>query len=372
MRLLKWLLVGYCALAGAAQAAIVIGQSVPLTGVASGYGRGMAEGAAAYFTSVNEHGGINGEEVKFISYDDAFDTRRTIANTRKLIDQDKAVALLGYYSSEGIVELMTHRWLDAAGIPMVGVASGVHSIRTPGSPYVFHTRAGQREEVEKLLSQMHGLGIDKVGVFYQDDSFGHEGLDAAKEAAKTNNIQIVALASYVATKIDMTAAAQKMADANPPAILMISITKPAGAFIKALREQGCGSVLYQTSTVDFEQLVKDVGANTAHGLAITQVYPYPWDSRNKLIREFRQAMHDYEPKSEAGYAALEGYIDAKVLTDAIHRAGPGADRAHIYSALNGLGELDYAGFRLNLTQGHHDGSKFVDLTIINEKGELSR
>jgi ABC-type branched-subunit amino acid transport system substrate-binding protein len=248
----------------------------------------------------------------------------------------------------------------------------VSSIRNPGSPYVFHTRAGQRDEINKLISQMHGLGIEEIGVFYQDDSFGREGLDAAKDAAKANNVKITALASYLSNKLDMSAAAEKMANANPAAILMISITKPAGAFIKALRDQGCGSVLYQTSAVDFEQLSKDIGASSAHGLAIAQVYPYPWDSRNKLIREFRQAMHDYDANASTGYAAMEGYINAKILSDAIKKAGPNPDRNRIYASLSSMGDVDYAGFRLNFTPSRRDGSRFVDLTIINEKGELSR
>ncbi|WP_374354226.1 ABC transporter substrate-binding protein [Chitinimonas sp.] len=372
MRRWKLLLLGLFALSGAAQAAIVIGQSVPLTGVASGYGKGLAEGAAAYFNTLNSKGGINGEEVRFISYDDAFDTQRTLANTRKLIDKDKAVALLGYYGEDAVIELMSHRWLEGAGIPLVGVASGVRMIRVPGSPNVFHSRASQRDEIAKMVTQMHGLGIDKIGVFYQDDGFGREGLDAAKEAAKANNMQITVQASYLTNKLDMKAAAEKMANANPPAILMISITKPAGAFIKELREAGCGSVLYHTSTVDFEQLVKDIGAGTAHGLAIAQVYPYAWDSRNKLIREFRQAMQDYDANATISYAALEGYINAKLLSDAIKRAGSGSDRAKVLAALTNLGEVDYQGFHVTFGPNRREGSKFVDLTIVNVKGELSR
>jgi ABC-type branched-subunit amino acid transport system substrate-binding protein len=366
------MVLGILALTGTAQATIVVGQSAPLTGVASGYGKGMAEGAAAYFNTLNSHGGINGEDVRFISYDDGYDTQRTLANTRKLIDKDKAVALMGYYSADAVIELMTHRWLDSAGIPLVGVSSGVKLIRTPGSSFVFHSRASQHDEIAKLVAQMHGLGIDRIGVFYQDDDFGREGVDAAKEAAKANNMQVVALASYLTNKLDMSAAAEKMANANPPAILMVSITKPAGAFIKALREQGCGSVLYHTSTVDYQQLVKDIGPDAAHGLAIAQVFPYAWDSRNKLIREFRQAMQEYEGGGQVNYASLEGYINAKLVADAIRRAGSGADRAKVLAALSNQGETDYSGFHITFAPNRREGSKFVELTIINEKGELSR
>ncbi|MDN3576744.1 ABC transporter substrate-binding protein [Chitinimonas viridis] len=368
------ILLALCLMGSAAQAAIVVGQSAPLTGVAGEYGRHLSEGAKAYFLSLNKQsGGINGEQVKHIVYDDGFDAKRTLDNTRKLIDQDKAVALMGYFGADGTYELLRRSWLEQAGIPLVGLTSGASSVRDAASPYIFNTRAGQQDEVIKLVTQMKRLGIDRFGVLYQDDAFGRDGLKVAQAEAKKAGLSIVATGSYKANTLTVESAAKKLAEANPPAILMISITKPTGAFIKAFRGLGGGAILYHTSTVDFDELVREVGAELAHGLAIAQVYPYPWDNQNKLIREYRTAMAEYaSTKTPISYASLEGFIMAKLVAEAIGRAGPSPSRSRVFQALSNLGEVNYGGFRIGYSPTDRAGSRFVELTIINQKGELSR
>jgi len=368
------ILLALCLMGSAAQAAIVVGQSAPLTGVAGEYGRHLSEGAKAYFLSLNKQsGGINGEQIKHVVYDDGFDAKRTLDNTRKLIDQDKAVALMGYFGADGTYELLRRSWLDQAGIPLVGLTSGASSVRDAASPYIFNTRAGQQDEVIKLVTQMKRLGIDRFGVLYQDDAFGRDGLKVAQAEAKKAGLGIVATGSYKANTLAVESAAKKLAEANPPAILMISITKPTGAFIKAFRGLGGGAILYHTSTVDFDELVREVGAELAHGLAIAQVYPYPWDNQNKLIREYRTAMAEYaSAKTPISYASLEGFIMAKLVAEAIGRAGPSPSRSRVFQALSNLGEVNYGGFRIGYSPTDRTGSRFVELTIINQKGELSR
>lgn len=368
------ILLALCLMGSAAQAAIVVGQSAPLTGVAGEYGRHLSEGAKAYFQSLNKQsGGINGEQVKHIVYDDGFEAKRTLDNTRKLIDQDKAVALMGYFGADGTYELLRRSWLEQAGIPLVGLTSGASSVRDAASPYIFNTRAGQQDEVIKLVTQMKRLGIDRFGVLYQDDAFGRDGLKVAQAEAKKAGLGIVATGSYKANTLAVDSAAKKLAEANPPAILMISITKPTGAFIKAFRGLGGGAILYHTSTVDFDELVREVGAELAHGLAIAQVYPYPWDNQNKLIREYRTAMAEYaSAKTPISYASLEGFIMAKLVAEAIGRAGPSPSRSRVFQALSNLGEVNYGGFRIGYGPTDRAGSRFVELTIINQKGELSR
>ncbi|WP_269533552.1 ABC transporter substrate-binding protein [Chitinimonas sp. BJYL2] len=373
-RLNKVWLLALCMATSLTHAEIVIGQSAPLTGLAATYSRHLSNGAKAYFNWLNKQGGINGEQVKFVVYDDGNEFPRVLANTTKLINQDKAVALMGYFSADGTASVISRRWLDGASIPLVGVTSSTRSVREPGSKFVFHTRAGQREEVAKLISQMKRLGINKIGVFYQDDQFGQDGLAAAEAEAKSAGVSIAARASYPANTVKVDTAAKRIADSNVPAVLMISITKPTGAFIKALRAQGSGASLYQTSTVDFEELVKDVGAKAVHGLAIAQVYPYVFDDQNKLIKEFRTVLASHAPEATpAGYAALEGYITAKLVSDAIAKAGKGATRAKVYAMLESMSDADIGGgYRVSYSGTDRSGSKFVDLTIVNQRGELSR
>ncbi|HEY9103812.1 ABC transporter substrate-binding protein [Chitinimonas sp.] len=362
-----------CLLASWAQAAIVIGQTAPLSGVASEYGRNMTQGAQAYFNWLNKQGGINGEQVKYVLYDDGFEFGRALANSKKLINEDNALALMGYFSADATASVISRRWLDGGGIPLVGLTSSSATVREPGSRYLFNTRASQREEISKLLAQMKRLGINRIGVFYQDDLFGQDGLRAAQDEAKAAGISIAASASYPANTVKVQPAAQKLADSNVSAVLMVSITKPSGAFIKEFRKLNTNAGLYHVSTVDFDELVKDIGPNMVHGLAIAQVYPYPWDNQNKLIKEFQTVVGSYASSpTPLGYAALEGFITAKVLTDAISKAGANPSRSKVYEILESMSEINYSGFRLAYGPGQRGGSHFVELTIVNQKGELSR
>src|SRR5271170_4943436 len=78
----------------AAQVEIRIGQTMPYSGPASAYGTiGRVE--AAYFAMVNDKGGINGREIRFISLDDGYSPPKTVEQTRRLVEQDNVLMVFG-------------------------------------------------------------------------------------------------------------------------------------------------------------------------------------------------------------------------------------------------------------------------------------
>ena len=159
-----------CALA---QADIVVGQSVALTGTASLNGKAIAAGANIYFAKVNAAGGVNGQHIKLLSLDDGGDGPRALENTQTLIERDKAVVLTGYYSSVPMLEILKSRVLETSGVPLIGCDSGAENIRAPGSPYLFHIRAGYTAEINHIVSLLHDhLGIKSYAVLAQQDNFG--------------------------------------------------------------------------------------------------------------------------------------------------------------------------------------------------------
>ncbi len=75
---------------------IVIGQSAALSGPAEALGKEMKLGGEAYFKVVNDAGGVSGRKIKMISLDDGYEPDRAKANTKKLIEEEKVLALFGY------------------------------------------------------------------------------------------------------------------------------------------------------------------------------------------------------------------------------------------------------------------------------------
>lgn len=365
----------FCAslsLTSMAMADINIGQSVPTTGIAADTGKALAIGASLYFSRVNAQGGINGEMINHIVLNDAYDAKRAVANTRTFIERDNVAALVSYFGSGSGLELSQSRTLENAGLPLIGIYSGAQSLRN--NPNMFHTRASYAEEVDKTIQLLTThLGVTKIGLVAQSDAFGQDGLEAAKAALAKRKLSAVGEARYDKNSGDVGAAAKSMAKLNPEVVLLIAVSQPAAKFVKQYRELGASSQLYTLSPVQYEEVDKAITRKLAHGLGISQVYPYPNDARLRLIREFQADSAAMLNKGEyPSYALLEGYISAKLTVEALKRAGKTPNREGVLKAMQALGRYDLGGFVVDYSNGKRAGSSFVELTMVAPAGGLTR
>ncbi|MDR3426764.1 ABC transporter substrate-binding protein [Silvimonas sp.] len=374
MTVVRTLLALAFSVATLAYADINIGESVPTSGLAGDTGKALALGASIYFGRVNAQGGINGEHINLITRDDGYDAARTLANTRDLIDKENAVALIGYYGTTPLQELIKSKILDTSGISLVGAYTGADSVRTGASAYFFQTRAGYTQEVEKIVSLLNDhLGVTRIAVLAQKDGFGEAGYAAVKEELAKRKLTLAGEGWYDKNSGDTNAAAQELAKVNPEAIIMVAISKPAGTFAKQYKALGGTSQLYGLSPIQYDEVTKLVGIGNAHGIGLSQVFPAPTNAQLKLVRDFQK---DAEPFLKTGdypsYALLEGYISARLVTEAIKRAGKTPTRASVYAALNNMKRFDLGGFIVDFSDKKRLGSNFVELTMISPTGTLTR
>ncbi|MBB5018253.1 ABC-type branched-subunit amino acid transport system substrate-binding protein [Chitinivorax tropicus] len=351
---------------------IVIGQSAPLSGLAADAGNDLAQGTRAYLAFINASGGIHGQTIKHIVKDDQYLPGATDINTGILIEQENALALVSYFGTANVSSLLQQNVLGKASIPLVGIYSGANSLREHGSPYLFHTRAGYSEEVDKIVTILKSLGVDELGALFQDDAFGKAGLDATKRSLLKQGLKLGPTESYEKNTDNVEEAAQTLAKANPPAILLISLTRPAANFIKLFRQHGGKSQLFCLSTVNHEELIRLNGAASVAGLGVSQVYPGLDASHIKVVKEYREVMKKFAPNARLSYASLEGFINAKVLVEGIKRAGNKPTRESVRRALDEMHDLDLGNFKIDFTDRQHRGSRFVELTMLNQQGQLTR
>ncbi|MBM3116646.1 ABC transporter substrate-binding protein [Jeongeupia naejangsanensis] len=371
----KFLLGAALVLSPLAQADIVIGQSVPTTGLVANTGRALALGASLYFSRVNATGGINGEPINHVVRDDGYDPKRTIANTRELIDKEGAIALVSYYGTATMAELEKTKLLDNAGIPLVGVHSGADVLRTSSSsPFVFHTRASYRQEVERIVKLLAGnLGVTRIGVIAQQDGYGQAGYNALKDTLAKYNLTLAGEAWYDRSNGDTSKAAKELAKINPEAVVLITVSKPAATFVKQFRTAGGTAQLYGLSPIQFEEVIQTVGKKNAHGLGISEVLPYPRNEQLRFVREFQQdAGAVLRDGSTPSYAVMEGYLSARLVVEALKRAGKSPTRSAVYNGLTSLKHYDLGGFTIDFGDKKRSGSNFVELTMISPTGTLTR
>jgi branched-chain amino acid transport system substrate-binding protein len=345
---------------------IVIGQSAALSGPAEALGKEMKLGAETYFKVVNDAGGVNGRKIKLISLDDGYEPDRAKANTKKLIEEEKVLALFGYVgtpTSNAALPLFTE-----AKVPFIGAFTGAQSLREPFNRYIFNIRASYFDETERIVENLVAQGVKNIAVFYQNDAYGKAGLAGMERAMKKRNLPIMALATVERNTVNVGDAVKIMVKADATAIVMISAYKSCAAFIREMQTKGKFPLFWNVSFVGSKALADELG-EASRGTQISQVVPFPWATEYKVVSEYQKLIG-----GEANYSftSLEGYIAAKILVTGLRKAGKNLSRESLVDALANSDVIDLGGFKVDFSPDNHNGSRFVDLTIISKGKQFKR
>ena len=349
--------------------AIKLGQSLPLSGPLTELGSEYRDGALAYFKLVNSKGGVSGRKIELVTLDDGYVVDRTVFNAKKLLDEDNVFAFFGMFGSANYAALVP--MINERNVPSVAPYTGSDGLRTQLSPTTFWLRASYGDETEKIVDQLTTLGINRIAVFYQDDAFGKAGLAGVDAALAKRKLKTLATGVYDKTKNDVGEAVKAIGAADPQAVVMISTYKPTAAFVKQMRQSGKLPQFFALSVVGLKALHAELGAEAA-GIAISQVVPFPDNATAPVVREMKQLPPEMLPAAGVTYTTLEGYIAAKVMVEALRRAGATPSREKLVTALESMRDYDVGGYPVNYAGGNRLGSRFAEVTIVSKSGKLMR
>ncbi|MDP3638636.1 MAG: ABC transporter substrate-binding protein [Azonexus sp.] len=355
---------------GLTDTTISIGMSAPFSGPNAAYGIDMRQTILAYFGQLNKNGGINGRTLELVSLDDGYETERTVANTKTLLQEKNAFALLAYYGSSPTTEALNNV-IGPAKVPLVGTISGASTLRepistNPNSRYMFNVRASYADETEAMINQLVSLGLKNIAVLYQNDGFGKSGLEGVTNALKKHGQTPSAVGTVERNSIEVAKAIESISKANPQAVVMVTLYKPTAAFIKAMKKSGQNPMFMTLSPVGTEQLVQELGPE-ARGIGISQVVPYPWNNVTPVVREYQKLAT--QPGSYS-YYGMEGYLMARTLVEGLKRAGRDLTREKLVSSLESINNVDFGGYRINYSGTARHGSRFVELTVVGPGGRI--
>ncbi|HET9044564.1 MAG TPA: ABC transporter substrate-binding protein [Burkholderiales bacterium] len=339
--------------------AIVIGQSVPLSGSNKDLGEDIREGALAYLKKVNDAGGVNGRKVELVSLDDANDTKKSEANTKTLIDQG-VIALFGYGSATLSRPGLPH--VEAARITFFAPFTGADPMRV-FNRFVYNHRASYADEMEKVVDHYTTFGIKRFAIVHYEDPIGKANYGAVERALKARNLSVVAVASLQRTQTDISKDVAKVLQANPDVVITTTLYKHAADFVKLSRKQGSGAQFISNSFPGTTALAAALGSDGL-GVAMAQVVPTVTKRSIPIVKEYQDAVEKLKGKKAYSFQALESYIAMKVLVEGIRRAGPQPTREKLLQALDTMQNYDLGGYIVNFTPNNHNGSNYVGLTIL--------
>jgi len=231
-------------------------------------------------------------------------------------------------------------------------------------------RASYFDETAEIVKQLTSVGINRIGVFYQNDAYGKAGLEGVTRALKPLALAPVGLGTVERNTVSVDAAVKAILEKKPNAIVQISAYTSCAAFIKAARKAGFTGTFYNVSFVGTQALAKELGAD-ARGVVVAQVMPYAFAPLTPLSGEFLAAgKAAFGDKFEPSYGSLEGYVAAKTVVEGLRRGSNNTSPESLITGLEALREFNLGGFFVDFSPTKHTGSKYVDLTVLTADGRV--
>jgi len=375
---------------GASANEIRIGMSAAFRGSAAGLGAELYRGAQAYYSEINARGGVFGRSISVVALDDSYNPEPCIRNTIQLLDREKVFFLSNYVGTPTLTRALPviKQYADQ-NVVLVGNFTGAQPQReAPYVDQVFNVRASYRQEMQALVERFWQAGARRFGVYYQVDAYGRSGTDGVARALAARNARIVAEATYVRNATfdeDMGIAVTALREAGCDVVLCTGAYQGCAAFVRSARDAGFAVPISNVSFVGSDAMLallvkhgRAKGRDYTRGLINSQVVPSYDDTTLPGVAEYRALMDKHNPPvpeaiRDAQYAprkysfiSLEGYVNARVITEALKRAGANAGRPGFRQALESLRGLDLGiGAPLTFTPERHQGLDSVYFTRVD-------
>jgi branched-chain amino acid transport system substrate-binding protein len=351
---------------GVSSDAILFGQVAALEGRSSALGQGMRQGILAAFAEINAKGGVHGRKLELISRDDGYDPDRSVAQTIKLIEEDQVFALIGAVGTP--TTTATVPIATAKNVPFIGPFTGAAFLRAPDLHNVVNIRASYAAEAEAWIKHLtEHLHVKSIAIFYQDDSFGRDGLAGVKLALEKRSMELTAEGTFERNTKAVGSALRTLKRAEPEAVVMVGTYGPCAEFIKLAHRSGFNPIFVNISFVGADALAKELGPE-GQGVIISQVVPFPWDSSVKVVADYQAAEKALDPGLMPEFVSLEGYLSGRLVAAALQQTGPNPTRADMLRVINDVGRFDISGTIMTFGPKTLDAPAKVFLTVIQPDG----
>ena len=345
---------------------ILFGQSAAFTGPAQKLGKNMQLGILAAFHEVNQAGGVHGRTLRLTFKDDGYEPEAAANNTIQLIKQERVFALIGAVGTP--TSRSATPVADEAGVPYIGPFTGAEFLRSPELPTVLNLRASYFQETEEMVARLtEDLGIQRIAVMYQDDSFGRAGYNGVLLALERRGMEPAAIGLYPRNTTAVKTGLLELRLGNPQAVILIGAYEPVAALISWARHAGMDPIFMTVSFVGSNALANELGKGGT-GVYVTQVVPFPTDDSIPAVAAYLKALTAFDAAAIPGFVSFEGYLAGRLAIAGLEACGQELDRDCFLNSLWNAGNINIDGFQLRYGHRDNQGSDDVFLTVIDSTG----
>jgi branched-chain amino acid transport system substrate-binding protein len=353
--------------AGVTSNEIKLGASLAMSGPLGPGTKLYGDGAMLLFDEVNRKGGINGRKISFKRVDDAFDVKRTVENTKKLIEEDNVFMIFNNTGTAHTSAILP--MIEESKTIIFGPITGAPVFREKFNRYLFNVRGSYVDEAKQIAAQLKLTGINRVAIAVQTDSLGTAIGGEFAKAIEAEKIQLVLKTTLDNKAPDFNAAAKAIVEARPEAVLLATGGTIAAGLTKAIHAMPTTNRVppfYGSSVSGADTVIRELGKK-ARGMVFAQIVPSLRDRREPIVAEYRSLLAKKDPKAVPTANGLDGFIHAKVLVEGLNRAGRNLTTDSFIAAMESIKSLQFGKFIAKYSPTSHNGSSYVELGIVDSE-----
>ncbi|SDW49170.1 amino acid/amide ABC transporter substrate-binding protein, HAAT family [Albimonas donghaensis] len=324
--------------------AIKIGNTNPYSGPASAYGQ-IGRTVEAYFEMINAEGGVNGRQIEFISYDDAYSPPKTVEQVRRLVEQDEVDVLFGTLGTP--TNTAIHKYVNAKKVPHLFVATGASKWNDPENfPWTSGWQPNYPTE-GAIYAQWILANVEnpKIAVLYQNDDYGKDYLHGLKSGlgGRVDEV-LIAEAPYEVAQPTVDSEVLNLQASGANVFFIVATPKFAAQAIKKSAEIGWEAERFLNNvSISVGSVLQPAGLEASKGLIsagyLMEADDPQWKDDPALLA-WREFMNKWYPDGDQTSSfTVFGYSSAWTMVETLKRAGDDLSRENIMKAASSLEDV---------------------------------
>ena len=328
---------------GVTPTSILIGGTVPLSGEAAAFGA-VAPGAKAYFDYVNSRGGVQGRKIDYRFYDDAYNPAQTVQLTRRLVEQDRVLAIFNAVGTAN--NLAIRDYLNAQKVPQLfagdgSEALGAASARYPWTVGFLPSYRGEGSVLGRDVVSTRRRA--RVAVLLENTELGKDMTRGLSRAVAGKGPKIVASEPYELTSTDVVAQIAKLKASGADTLMLFATPKYTIQAIVAAKKLAWKPQLYLAS-VSIEPTIMAIArvnapdlTKGARAIAFVKNPNDPVWRNDPAVALYRSILERFAPAAKpTDVYHWYGMAVAWTMVDTLERAGKSLTRAALLRAARSI------------------------------------
>jgi branched-chain amino acid transport system substrate-binding protein len=354
---------------GQASAQVKVGAVLSITGPASFLGDPEKKTLEIYVDDINAKGGVNGQKLQLVAYDDGADANAARTFATRLVEEDKVVAMVGGTTTGATLAMIP--LFEEAQIPFISLAGAIQIIE-PVRKWVFKTPHTDKMACEKIFADLKQRNLTTVALISGTDAFGKSMRDQCVAVAPKAGITVAHEEAYGPRDSDMTPQLTNIkGKTGVQAVINPGFGQGPAIVTRNYRQLGITLPFYQSHGVASKQFI-DLAGPAADGVrlpaaALLVAEKLPDSDPQKPVvvaytRTYQQKTG--QPISTFGGHAYDGLM---IFVEAAKRAGS-FDKAKVRDEIEKTKNFIGTGGIVNMSPTDHLGLDLSAFRMLEIRG----